>query len=210
MKHITCYLDFISPYAYLAFEQLPEVLEGISHSVTYRPVLLGGLLKHHGTRGPAEVPAKRDWTYRQVLWLGHAAGVPIEMPATHPYNPLPHLRLALSTTSDGDVSRYVAETIFRDIWRGGREPLDAARLEALAMQLTPIRDAKGDAVKAQLRASTDAAAARGIFGTPTFEVDGKPFWGVDALPMVRAYLAGDAWFERHWDKPSTIRNGLPL
>ena len=68
MKHITFYLDFLSPYAYLAFEKLPEALEGLSYSVAYKPLLLGALLKQHGTLGPAEVPAKRAWTYRHVHW----------------------------------------------------------------------------------------------------------------------------------------------
>ena len=68
--------------AYLAFEKLPEALEGLSYNVAYKPVLLGALLRHHGTLGPAEVPAKRAWTYRHVLWLGHAHGIPIEMPAS--------------------------------------------------------------------------------------------------------------------------------
>ena len=97
MKHIVFHLDFISPYAYLAFEHLPEALEGLSYErgATGRS-LLGALLQHHGQLGPAEIPAKRAWTYRHVLWLGQAHGIPIEMPATHPYNPLPHLRLALA------------------------------------------------------------------------------------------------------------------
>ncbi len=66
--------------------------------MAYKPVLLGALLKQHGQLGPAEIPSKRGWTYRHVLWLGHANGIEIEMPASHPYNPLAHLRLALSTT----------------------------------------------------------------------------------------------------------------
>ena len=74
MKHITFYLDFISPYAYLAFEQLPKALEGLSYSVRYRPVLFAGMLKHYGQLGPAEIAPKRDWTYRQVLWLAHTMG----------------------------------------------------------------------------------------------------------------------------------------
>ena len=97
MKQITFYLDFISPFAYLAFEKLPETLAGLSYHVRYKPVLLGPLLRHHGLLGPAEVTPKRLWTYRHVLWLGHVHGIPIRMPATHPYNPLPHLRLALAT-----------------------------------------------------------------------------------------------------------------
>ncbi len=194
MKQITFHLDFISPYAYLAFERLPLALEGLSYAVEYRPVLFAALLKHHGQLGPAEIPGKRDWTYRQVLWLAHAAGVPLQMPASHPFNPLPLLRLALACGGEGKANRYVCETIFRHVWRSGADAGDAARLEALKAQLAPRRDVNADAVKAELKANTDAAIARGLFGVPTFEVEGKLFWGLDSLPMLRAYLEGDAWF----------------
>ena len=200
MKHITFHLDFISPYAYLAFEHLPQALEGLSYSVTYRPVLLGALLKHHGQLGPAEIPAKRSWTYRHVLWLGHAHGIPIRMPATHPYNPLPHLRLALATSTGADINRHSAETVFRDVWRTGEEPGDAARLAALAASLRLLRETGSDEVKAQLKANTDDAIARGVFGVPAFEVDDRLFWGFDGLAMLRAYLDGEAWFDGpDWD-----------
>ena len=78
----------------------------------YRPVLFAGLLKHHGQLGPAEIAPKRDWTYRQVLWLAHAHGIPLQMPAAHPFNPLALLRLALACGQDGRANRYVAETVF--------------------------------------------------------------------------------------------------
>ena len=210
MKHIVFYLDFLSPYAYLAFEQLPQALEGLSYSVAYRPVLLGALLKHHGQLGPAEIPAKRAWTYRQVLWLARANGIPMQMPASHPYNPLPHLRLALATTMDGDINRYVAETIFRDVWCTGAEAGDAARLAALSARLRQVRDVGSDEVKAQLKANTDEAIAHGVFGVPAYEVDGHMLWGFDGLAMLRAYLEGDAWFDGpEWasadQRPSLLR-----
>ena len=88
MKHIDCYLDFISPYAYLAFERLPRALEGLSYQVSYRPILFAGLLQHHGQLGPAEIAPKRDWTYRQVLWLAREHGIAMDLPAAHPFNPL--------------------------------------------------------------------------------------------------------------------------
>lgn len=211
MKHITFHLDFISPYAYLAFEHLPQALEGLSYSVAYRPVLLGALLKHHGQLGPAEIPAKRSWTYRHVLWLGQAHGIPIRMPATHPYNPLPHLRLALATSTDADINRHAAETVFRDVWRTGEEPGDPARLAALAASLRLLRETGSDEVKAQLKTNTDEAIARGVFGVPAFEVDGRLFWGFDGLAMLRACLHGEAWFDGpDWDaadqRPMLLRS----
>jgi len=194
MKQITFHFDVISPYAYLAFEHLPQALQGLSYSVAYRPVLFAAFLKHHGQLGPAEIVPKRDWTYRQVLWLAHAHGIPMQMPAAHPFNPLALLRLALACGSDGLVNRYVAETVLRHVWRGGADAADASRLAQLQQQLNPARDPAGDAVKAELRANTEAAIARGLFGVPTCEVDDKLFWGFDGLAMLRAYLQGDAWF----------------
>jgi 2-hydroxychromene-2-carboxylate isomerase len=205
MKHITFYLDFISPYAYLAFEKLPEALQGLSYAVDYRPVLFAGLLKHHGQLGPAEIAPKREWTYRQVLWQAHRNGVPLQMPAAHPFNPLPLLRLALACGESGLANRYVCETIFRHVWRGGADAGDAQRLAALAQALAPKRDAASDEVKTGLKGNTEGAIANGVFGVPTCAVDGKLFWGLDALPMLRAYLEGDEWFSRgDWEAAAAL------
>jgi 2-hydroxychromene-2-carboxylate isomerase len=208
MKHITFYLDFISPFAYLAFEQLPVALKGVSYSITHKPVLFGAILKHHGQLGPAEIAPKRDWTYRHVLWLAHSLGVPLQMPASHPFNPLGLLRLAIACDADGAPNRYVCETLFRHVWCGGAEASDATRLQAVTDQLAPKRAPNSGEVKAQLKANTDAAIERGVFGVPAFEVDGKLFWGVDALPMLHAYLLGDLWFEGAWDSVASVAPGV--
>lgn len=209
MKQITFYLDFISPYAYLAFEALPEALKGLSYAVDYRPVLFAGMLKHHGQLGPAEIPPKRDWTYRQILWLAHRHGIPMQMPASHPFNPLALLRLALACGSQGSANRYVCETVFRHVWRGGAEAAGPGRIALLRQSLAPARDPEGQEVKAELKANTEQAIARGLFGVPTFAVDDKLFWGLDALPMLRAYLEGDAWFTSGaWEAAGATAQGL--
>ena len=213
MKRITFYLDFISPYAWLAFERLPEALDGLSYSVEYRPVLLGALLQQQGNPGPAGIPPKRDWTYRHVSWLGHSLGIPLQMPARHPFNPLPLLRQALACSVDGRINRFVAGTVLRHVWVGGHDALDPARLDALAQALGPQlksdMEPQGAAVKALLRANTDAAAARGVFGVPALGVDDKLFWGFDALPMLRAWMEGDAWFGAGWEASAQVASGLP-
>ncbi|MFD0669470.1 2-hydroxychromene-2-carboxylate isomerase [Ramlibacter sp. MAHUQ-53] len=209
MKQITCYLDFISPYAHLAFEHLPQALEGLSYAVAYRPVLFAGMLKHHGQLGPAEIAPKRDWTYRQVLWQAHRHGIELRMPASHPFNPLPLLRLALACGEGGRINRYVAETVLRHVWRGGADAADPQRLAALTQALQPARDPAGEAVKAELKANTDEAIAAGAFGVPTFAVDGRLFWGFDSLPMLRAWLEGDAWFGGgDWEAAQAVSAGV--
>ena len=214
MKQITFYLDFISPYAFLAFERLPEVLKGLSYNVVYKPVLFAGMLKEHGQLGPAEIAPKREWTYRQVLWLAHSLGVPMQMPASHPFNPLAHLRLAIAASDTaqvdgGAVNRYVCESILRHVWRSGAEAADPQRMQALLAQLGPRRDPQDAAVKAALQSNTQKAIAAGVFGVPAMVVDGRVFWGLDALPMLRGYLTGDTWFEGpDWDSAAKVASGI--
>lgn len=205
MKQIDFHFDFISPYAYLAFERLPQVLEGCSVAVEYRPLLLVGLLTHWGSKGPAEIEPKRAWTFRHVHWLAQQHGIVLEVPAVHPFNPLPLLRLALAC----GPNRRVVEAIFRHVWQGGADAVDPARVAALTAALAPTRDPAGDEVKAELRLATEAAAARGYFGVPTLACEGRAFWGLDALPMLRDALQGGAWFAGpDWDAAGAPRPGL--
>jgi len=208
MKPITCYLDFISPYAYLAFEALPSSLMGVSHRMIYKPVLFAAMLKHHGQLGPAEIAGKREWTYRQVVWQAQQMGVPLDMPLAHPFNPLALLRLAVACSANDEPNRFVCDTLFKHVWQGGAAADDPARLQALALQLEPQRSVDAPEVKDQLKANTEEAIARGVFGVPTFVVDDKVFWGLDALPMLRAYLDGDAWFDLAWDAAARTQTGI--
>jgi 2-hydroxychromene-2-carboxylate isomerase len=89
----------------------------------------------------------------------------------------------------------VCEQVLRHAWRGGADAEDPQRLAELTAQLAPPRDATSAPVKQTLREATDRAVALGIFGVPTLEVDGRLFWGLDALDMVAAYLRGDPWFD---------------
>ncbi|MBN8510674.1 MAG: DsbA family protein [Burkholderiales bacterium] len=215
MKTLEFWFDPVSPYAYLAFEQLPQALEGCSYVVAYRPVLFAGLLGHWGQKGPAEIEPKRAWTFRQVAWAAHRLGIEIATPAQHPFNPLPLLRLALASAPAGELpNRRACELILRHVWRGaGADARDPARLQALHDAVVPLRDPASDAVKAELRAHTEVAIERGVFGVPTVEVEGRLFWGLDALPMVRALLQGDPWFDGpEWDAaavapPGVVRTG---
>ena len=190
MKHLVFHFDVISPFAYLAFERLPQALEGISHSVDYQPVLFAGLLAHWGQKGPAEIEPKRAWTFRHVHWLAHRHRIAMHTPAQHPFNPLALLRLALACAPDGRTpGRHVCEQVFRHVWCGGADANDAQRLAALAAQMAPSRDPNSDAVKQALKDSTAQAVARGVFGIPTFFVGEEMFFGKDRLGQVEEALA---------------------
>lgn len=202
MKRIAFHFDVISPYAWLAFERLPQALEGLNVVVDYQPLLLAGLLGHWGQKGPAEIVPKRAWTYRQVAWLAQQQGTPLQLPTPHPFNPLALQRLALACApAGGTPGRRTVELLFRHVWcRDGADPNAPEALARLAEQLAPQRDPQGADVKAELRARTEAALAAGVFGVPTLVTDGRAFFGLDSLPMLRAALAGDPWFDGpDWD-----------
>lgn len=139
MKRIDFYLDFVSPYAWLAFEQLPRALEGLGYAVRYRPVLLTALLKHHGQLALLDHAPRRDWARRHALWLAHSLDIELDLPAAYPFNPLPLLRLAWASARQGAPNRFVCEMIFRHVWQGGAAADDPARLQALREQLAPAR-----------------------------------------------------------------------
>ena len=206
MKHITFWFDPISPFAHLAFERLPQALEGLSVSTTYRPILFAGLLRHWGQKGPAEIEPKRAWTFRQVHWLAHQNGIELQTPAQHPFNPLALLRLLYAAAgTPGTPNRAQCEAVLHHVWRGGGDANDPQRLAALGAQLAPMADVSSDAVKQALKKATADALAASLFGVPAFEVDGRQFWGFDSLPMLRAHLLGDTWF----DGPAWQREGEP-
>ena len=186
------YFDFISPYSYLQLERMPQWPSGIS--LAPKPVLLAGLLGHWGQKGPAEIPAKRVFTYRQVQWLAERAGVAFRFPPRHPFNPVSVLRLAVALNDDLEAIR----TIFRYIWAEGGEVDTPAGWAQLARRLrVPDADAKvaDPEVKAKLRANGDAAIAAGVFGVPTLVVDGMVFWGQDSTEMALDYLSDRGRFE---------------
>ncbi len=183
MARVVWYFDFISPYAYFALPTLRQLPAGTD--LEYRPVLLAGLLKHWGQKGPAEIAPKRTWTYRSCIWHAQQTGVPFRMPAAHPFNSLPYLRLAIAA---GGGARAI-ETIFDALWTTGVNPATPSVLAGLASQLGVDPDALADErVKDQLRQNTERAANDGVFGVPSFVINHQVFWGSDSLAFAVAYL----------------------
>ncbi len=173
--------DVISPFAYLAFRRLRE--RPLPWQLDYRPVLFAGLLKHWGQKGPAEIPAKRLWTYRYCTWWAEAEGIPFQFPARHPFNPLPYLRLIVAAGHSADA----VGTVMDALWTTGADAADAAAVRVLAERLGVDFDQLSQpAVKQTLQQHTDAAIAEGIFGVPTLSFGGEHFWGLDGLDFAFA------------------------
>jgi 2-hydroxychromene-2-carboxylate isomerase len=183
------YFDVISPFAALAIPEMEALCA--QHEVEFRPVLFAGLLKAFGHLGPAEIPAKRTQTYRIVQWIADERGVPFRAPPAHPFNPLALLRLLCVR----NLTVADAAAAFRLVWGEGRDPESAETAAALAAALgVPMDSASDTAVKDRLRNNTEAAVAAGVYGVPTLAIGEELFWGLDAMPMARAYLADPGLF----------------
>ena len=177
---IDFYFDFVSPYSYLSLYRLEE----LGAPVVYKPVLFAGILNHWGQKGPAEIPAKRKWTYRSCIWEAQKLGVPFRFPSAHPFNPLPYLRLALGC----DCRPAAVKRIFEFVWTTGEDAGDATRFSALCGELK-IEQTKLGEVKDLLRKNTDEAIARAVFGVPSFVIQDQVFWGADSVEFAKAFLA---------------------
>jgi 2-hydroxychromene-2-carboxylate isomerase len=200
------FYDVISPFAYLQLEQFHRLPEDLV--VVARPIVLGAVLSHWETRGPAEIPEKRRLTYRMAHWRGIERGIPFRMPPAHPFNPLRALRLAIACGETVDAAR----TIFRFIWRDGLDFSAEEGWTELCGRLgigAEDRRLGADDVKARLRANTDDALAKGVFGVPTFIVNGQLFWGEDATGLLLAYLGNPRMFEEpEWARISDLPVGV--
>lgn len=170
------FIDFISPYAYLAAEKIGE----LDPRATVTPILLAPLLNHNGQKGPAEIPDKRRYTFKHISRMAHDAGLSIQPPPAHPFNPLLPLRLAI-------LRPDLILPIFRQCWRDGQTIDTPESLLPLCDEATLART--GEA-KQQLRENTERALGLGVFGVPSLDVNGEIFWGFDSFPHVKAFLAG--------------------
>jgi 2-hydroxychromene-2-carboxylate isomerase len=198
------YFDFISPFAWLQWQRLPALRERLA--IRPVPVVLGAILASAGSKGPAEVPGKRAFTYRFVRWQAQRAGVPLRFPPSHPFNPLPALRLAVAL----DAREDAIDAIFRAIWEHGGA-LDTAQALAPLATRFGIDDVgaaiAAPAVKDALRGNTESAIARGVFGVPTLAIGEQLFWGDDATPMALDWLDDPARFD---DAESRRLEALPI
>lgn len=202
-SQVDWYFDFISPFAYLQWQRLRR--EAPSLVIRPQPVLFAGLLKHWDNKGPVEIAPKRGWTYAHCLWIAHRHQIPMQLPARHPFNPLPLLRLSIALNNAPDV----VDRLFRFVWQDGQLPDEVGHWNVLLNELGADEAMlTSEDVKARLIANGEAAISANVFGVPSAVVHGQCFWGVDATDMLLAFLRGDSFFSSaEWQQAHSLPEG---
>ena len=198
MSRLEFFFDYGSPYSYLADSRLPALAERTGAEVRYRPMLLGGVFKATGNSSPVANPceAKRAYAGLELQRWVARLGVPFSGNSHFPINTLLLMRTAVAAQQAGSFEPF-HRAIYPAFWAEGEnlgEPEVVARvLEKAGLDAPALLEGAGDAaVKAELRANTDEAVARGAFGAPTFFVGDEMFFGNDRLDFVeRALLEQD-------------------
>ncbi|WCM28535.1 DsbA family protein [Sphingomonas sp. QA11] len=185
------YFDVISPFAYLQWKTRGRLGDRVR--LVPVPVVLGALLGHWEQKGPAEIAPKRLHTYRTCQWRADTLGIPFRFPPAHPFNPIAALRLIVAL----DATPAVVDALFDAAFRDGLDVSEPDILEIIGNSLG-LEDVAGAIaqphVKNQLRANTDRAIERGVFGVPTIAVGDDLFWGDDSTEMLIDFLDNPALF----------------
>jgi 2-hydroxychromene-2-carboxylate isomerase len=191
-KRVEFFYDFTSPTAYLAWTQLPAIVERTGAELVYRPMFLGGVMQTIGNRPPGTVESKGKW---MAADLGRFAKRYDVAYAPNPHFPMMTLmvqRAAMGLLGSDTFERYVA-AVFNAAWRESKNIADKAVLSDVlaaagldAAAILALADDPNN--KEALKANTDEACARGVFGAPTFFVGDEMHFGQDRLDFVEEAL----------------------
>jgi 2-hydroxychromene-2-carboxylate isomerase len=192
---IDFYFDFSSPYGYLASTRIDELAARHGRSVAWRPFLLGAAFKLTGQRALVEQPIRGPYHERDFARSARLLGVPFLLPAKFPFFALAASR-AFYWLGDSGQAKALAKAVYHAAFAEGRDVTPVSTVVEIAGSLGIEELERGldqPEAKARLREATDAAIARGVFGSPFFIVDGEPFWGHDRLAQVERWLETGGW-----------------
>lgn len=191
-KAVEFLFDFGSPTSYLAYKQLPKIVARHGARIVWTPILLGAVFKATGNSSPVMVPLKARYMNADLARFAKRYGVVLNFNTHFPVNTLPLMRgaIAYQTTNQFDI--YV-NAMFDAMWAHPRNLNDQAEIARVLNDIGIEPDdflARIDRpdVKEKLKANTEGAVARGVFGAPTFFVDGDMFFGQDRLDFVEEKL----------------------
>jgi 2-hydroxychromene-2-carboxylate isomerase len=196
-RPIDFWFDFISPYGYFASLRIEELAAQHGRGVRWRPMLLGvTVLKVMGLKPLMDTPLKGDYVERDLRRTARRESIPLGRDLrSPPMNPVPAARvMAWLGAHDQTLAGRFADCVFRRYWAAGEEMdnavhLEQALVEAGASSVQAARALQRSPAAELLQAGVQAAVEAGVFGSPFVVIDGEPFWGYDALPAARHWLA---------------------
>ncbi|CAN5681360.1 2-hydroxychromene-2-carboxylate isomerase [soil metagenome] len=194
-KQVDFYFDVGSPAAYLAYQQLPGICSDAGATIAWKPMLLGGVFQATSNQSPMMVPAKGNYMLDDLARFAKRYGCAFNHNPHFPINTLMLMRGAagLQLREPARLDDYL-RAVFKAIWVDGKNMNDPQVVGAVLQEagfdpaafMAVVADAQ---VKDQLKATTQEAVERGVFGAPAFFVDGTLYWGQDRLDFVREALA---------------------
>lgn len=195
-KVVEFFWDAASPYTYLAATQLAALSKATGAEIRWRPFLLGKAFEASGNRPPVSVPAKGKYLFGDVQLWAKFYKAPFQFPSKFPISSLLPMRVACAALTTTDQGARFGLAIMAAHFGEGRDISDPAVVKAVADGLGLNGDAllaaaQEQAAKDLLRANTDEAIKRGVFGAPTFFVGERMFWGNDRLQLLEAWLKGE-------------------
>lgn len=190
---IKVYFDYNSPYSYIASHQIEALCERTQSELQWMPMVLGGVFQSNEIE-PAHTKAnRRKYLMEDLKDLAAFYGIPYKERTVFLFKPVLSLRATLAVPQGPERSKAV-----HALYRGAfAEDLDLGDPAVVARLLDDagldgqalVQRTEDPEIKNELRAVTDEAIAKGIFGAPTFVVDdGKMFWGHDRMPLLEHYL----------------------
>ncbi len=186
------FFDFGSPATYLAWTQIQALADRCNADIQWRPMLLGGVFKATGNQSPAMIPAKGAYMIADLGRYAEKYGVAMKFNPHFPVNTLMLMRGAVAYQSGDRFHQYLS-AIFTALWvdeKNLNEPEVVAEvLNSAGFDADEFMQLCGsEAVKSELKANTEEAVERGVFGAPSVFVDGELFFGQDRLEFVEAAL----------------------
>ena len=184
-KPIEFYFDFISPYSFISYKKIRQIIKKEKIVFKLKPVLLGGLHNLHNIKAPAFIPAKAKFMIRDCKMVAEKNKISFKFNSYFPIKTLGLMRGVLIAEED-NIQNYYIEKIYDAIWVDGLNMNDQNIIDKVLknMEINPktffLRSSNQN-IKNLLKKKTDEAFQKGVFGAPTFCVNNKLFWGQDRL-----------------------------
>ena len=188
IKPFEFYLDFISPYSFLAHKEIIKIEKRDSIKIKYKPILLGGLHNLHGIKAPAFIPAKARHMIRDCKLIAEKNNISFKFNSYFPIKSLNLMRGVLVAEEDNFKSYYI-DSIYNAIWQDGLNLNDENIFQKILKNLninpkTFLLRLASSSIKDSLKKKTSEAYEKGIFGAPSFVINNKIFWGQDRIEFV--------------------------